>query len=79
MTPINDSAEENSETLTVRGIMPSMTQGSAILTILDDDAASTSVSLSLDPDSMMEDAGSVSVEVTAALNAATRPARPSSR
>ena len=73
VTPINDSAEENSETLTVRGIMPSMTQGSAILTILDDDAASTSVSLSLDPDSMMEDAGSVSVEVTAALNAATRP------
>ena len=73
VTPINDSTEENSETLTVRGIMPGMTPGSAILTILDDDDASTSVSLSLDPDSMREDAGSVSVEVTAALNAATRP------
>ena len=55
------------------GTASGFTVDDATLTLNDDDVASTSVSLSLDPGSVSEDAGSVSLAVTATLDQQARP------
>ena len=70
LTPDDDEAGEGVEEITVHGTASGLRVDDVTLTLNDDDAASTSVSLSLDPGSVSEDAGSVSVEVTAELNRA---------
>ena len=70
LRPTDDQVAEGPEEITVQGTASGLTVDDATLTLNDDDAASTSVSLSLDPGSVSEDAGSVSVEVTAELNGA---------
>ena len=61
---------EGAETITVHGTASNLSVDEATLTLNDDDTLSTSVSLSLDPAAVSENAGSVSVEVTAELNEA---------
>ena len=70
LRPTDDQVAEGPEEITVHGTASGLSVDDATLTLNDDDAASTSVSLSLDPGSVSEDAGSVSVEVTAELNGA---------
>ena len=70
LAPEDDELAEGAKEITVQGTAGGLTVDDAALTLNDDDAASTSVSLSLDPGSVSEDAGSVSVEVTAALDGA---------
>ena len=73
VTPADDRIAEGPETITVHGTASGLTVDDTILTLNDDDPASVSVSLSVDPASVSEDAGSVSVQVTAELDAAAGP------
>ena len=59
--------------ITVHGTASGLSVEDATLTLNDDDTASTSVSLSLDPGSVSEDAGSVSLKVTATLDQQASP------
>ena len=68
----DDNVAEGAETLTVSGTANGLAVDSATLTINDNDAASTKVTLSVDPTSVSEDAGSTSVTVTGSLNSAAR-------
>ena len=70
LTPEDDQIAEGVEEITVHGTASGLSVEDATLTLNDDDTASTSVSLSLNPTSVSENAGSVSVEVTAELNEA---------
>ena len=70
LTPEDDEIAESPEEITVHGSASGLSVDDVTLILNDDDAASTSVSLSVDPGSVSEDAGSVSVEVTAELNGA---------
>ena len=75
LTPAQDEIAEGPETLEVSG---TVTMGStlpvttATLTLTDDDTASTSIALSLVPDSVSEDAAAIRVTVTATLNDGAR-------
>ena len=73
VTPADDRIAEGPETITVHGTASGLTVDDTTLTLNDDDPASVSVSLSVDPASVSEDAGSVSVQVTAELDAAAGP------
>ena len=75
-TPLDDSDEEGDETVILTGSTsePGVDDGSATLTISDDESVPTAVLLSLSPDSVSEGAGSASVTVTAALNRGIREA-----
>ena len=71
--PENDSVHEGEETVTVSATGGGLVVTGAELALADDDAASTSVELSLLPDTVAESAVATSVEVTATLDAGTRP------
>ena len=71
-TPTDDNRVDAGETVVLTGSATGLTSGTATLTITDDDVASTAIELSLDPDSVAEDAAATAIEVTAALNAAVR-------
>ena len=71
LTPVNDGTSEGDETLTVRGTA-ALPVTAATLTLADDDTASSSIALSLDPDEVTEEGGQQTVTVTARLNAGTR-------
>ena len=68
IAPVDDTIAEGSETVVVSGSAEGLTGDTAELTITDDDAAPTAISLSLDPDSISEDGGSQTVTVKAALD-----------
>ena len=68
LTPTDDSAAEDSETVVLSGAADGLESGTATLTITDDDTP-TAIALSVDPDSVAEDAGATDVTVTAELNA----------
>ena len=70
LTPDDDEVAEGVEEITVHGTASGLTVDDATLTLNDDDQASASVSLSVDPASVSEDAGAVSVQVTAELDGA---------
>ena len=72
LTPEDDEIAESPEEITVHGSASGLSVDDATLTLNDDDQASASVSLSVDPASVSEDAGSVSVQVTAELDGAAR-------
>ena len=71
LTPMDDNVAEGEETLTVSGTS-ALPVTSEELTLTGDDAASTAIALTLDPDRVGENATST-VIVTAALNAKARP------
>ena len=70
LSPTDDDLVEGAETLAVSGTATGLTVTAAEVTITDDDAASTEVTLSVHPSSVAEGAGATAVTVTAALDAA---------
>ena len=72
LTPTDDDVEEGAETLVVSGTTDGLTVDSATLEITDNDAASTRVALSVDPDAVSEGASEQTVTVTGTLNGAAR-------
>ena len=74
LTPEDDGVAEGDEAITVLGAAAGLTVDLAELTLEDDDTASSSVSLSVHPGSVSEDAGPTVFAVTAALDGAARPA-----
>ena len=73
LTPVDDTVAEGPETLEVSGTTTDgLTVTAAELTLTDNDSAATSVTLTLDPAAVLEDAGPTPVEVTAALDGSAR-------
>ncbi len=74
LTPVADVEHEGAETIEVSGRtnVPDLTIYPAELTITDDDAAPSGITLTADPDSVAEDAGATTITVTAAVNGSTR-------
>ena len=70
LTPTDDHLEEPDETVTVSGTNSDFTVDSATLTITDNDAASTKVTLSLDRNSISESAGQTTIRVRGTLDGA---------
>ena len=69
--PEDDNVRESNETLRVAGTAD-LDVTAAVVSITDDDAASTGIALSAVPVRVIEDGGPVQVKVTAALNRAAR-------
>ena len=72
--PTGDSLAEGDETVILTGTATGLTSGTATLTITDDDAAPTAVTLSLNPAAVGESASATMVTVTASLNNSPLPA-----
>ncbi len=80
LTPTNDDLYEGSETISLDGTLTGVAVTDTSLTITDDDAAPTGITLSVDtngstsgtPSTVAEDAGATVVTVTATVNGATR-------
>ena len=73
LTPTDDVIGESDETITVSGTTRSgLTVTDAALKITDDETASTGVTLSVNPTTVIEGAAGTPVTVTAALNEAAR-------
>ena len=72
LAPTNDSAVEGARTITVDGSVPGLAVRSADLTLNDDDVASTTVTLTLDPREVGERAGGRAVRVTGTLDGGAR-------
>ena len=73
--PIQDDTAEGAETVTVSGMSTSgLPVTSAVLTLTDDDTASTAIALALDPGSVAEGDDDTEVTVTALLNDGARTA-----
>ena len=72
LTPTNDVVDETNETVTVSGESGSLTVNSATITLTDDDAAPTSITLTVDDDGVGEDAGATLITVTATVDGTTR-------
>ena len=70
LTPTDDNLHEGDETVTVSGTHDDLPVDSTSVTITDNDTASTKVTLSVDPDSVSEGAGSPTITVTGTLNGA---------
>ena len=66
--PTGDGLAEGDETVILTGSAAGLDAGAATLTITDDDAAPTAVSLSLNPAAVGESAAATAVTVTASLN-----------
>ena len=71
LTPEDDNVGESNQTLTVDG-SADLPVTAASVTITDNDVPSDGISLSASPDLVSEDAGAVSVRVTASFNGAAR-------
>ena len=72
LTPTNDAVDETNETVTVSGESGSLTVNSATITLTDDDAAPTSITLTVDDDGVGEDDGATLITVTATVDGTTR-------
>ena len=80
LTPTSDVLDEPNETISVHGTQANITFTDAIITIDDDDAAPSGITLSVDtngstpgtPSTVAEDAGATVVTVTATVNGTTR-------
>ena len=70
ITPTNDSVDESDETVTV-GSSSSLVSSNATITISDDDATPTSVGLTVSPATVLENAGTTAVTVTASIAGTT--------
>ncbi len=72
LTPKDDVLAEDDETLQVTGVAGDLTITPDTITIRDDDAAPTGITLTANPASVVEGAGATTVTVTAAVNGRTR-------
>ena len=72
LTPTDDVVDETNETVTVSGESGSLTVNSATITLTDDDAAPTSITLTVNDDSVAEDDGATTITVTATVDGTTR-------
>ena len=72
--PEEDSFSEGTETVTVEGEAAGLDDATADLSITDNDAAPTKITLSVDPASVAEDASSTAVAVKAVLDGGRRQA-----
>ncbi len=80
LTPTSDVLDESNETISVHGTQANITFTDATITITDDDAAPSGITLSVDtngstagtPSTVAEDAGATVVTVTATVNGTTR-------
>ena len=70
LTPAQDTAVEGDETIGVAGSAAGLTVSGTTLTMTDDDRAAPSVTLSVNPSSVSENAGATSVTVTATASSA---------
>ena len=72
LTPTDDVVDETNETVTVSGTSGALTVNSATITLTDDDAAPTAITLTVNDDNVSEDAGATTITVTATVDGATR-------
>ena len=72
LTPTNDVVDETNETVTVSGSSGSLTVNSDTITLTDDDAAPTAITLTVDDDGVAEDDGATTITVTATVDGTTR-------
>ena len=75
--PTEDTLDESDETVVLTGSAPSalsLTAGTATLTITDNDAAPTAVTLAVSPNSVAEGANATNITVTASLTGSQRTA-----
>ena len=72
LTPTDDAVDETNETITVSGTSGSLTVNSATITLTDDDAAPTSITLTVNDDAVSEGDGATTITVTATVDGATR-------
>ncbi len=70
-TPVDDSVDEPNETVEVTGKSGTLTVTKDVITITDDDAAPTAITLTAAPDSVAESAGETEISVTATLGGTT--------
>ena len=72
LTPTDDAVDETDETITVSGVSGSLTVNSDTITLADDDAAPTSITLTVNDNSVGEGDGATTITVTAAVDGSTR-------
>ena len=72
LTPTDDVVDETNETLTVSGASGSLTVNPATITLADNDAAPTSITLTVNDNSVGEGDGATTITVTATVDGATR-------
>ena len=72
LTPIDDEIAEDAETITVHGVFEGLIAEPAELVLNDDDAASSAVALSVNPEQISEDDAATTVTVTAKLDQGAR-------
>ncbi len=72
LTPTVDATDETNETITVSGTSGGLTVNSATISLTDDDAAPTSITLTVDDNSVGEGDGATTITVTATVDGATR-------
>ena len=72
LTPTDDAVDETNETITVRGTSSGLTVNSATISLTDDDAAPTSITLTVNDDTVSEGDGATTITVTATVDGTTR-------
>ena len=72
LTPTQDVLHEGSETISLDGTLTGVTVTDATITLTDDDAAPTGITLSVSPATVGEGAGETEITVTAMVNGSTR-------
>ena len=74
LTPTDDSVDETDETVTLSGTSyaSALRVNPATITITDNDAAPTSITLTVDDNSVAEDDGATTITVTATVDGTTR-------
>ena len=72
LTPTNDAVDETDETVTVSGMSGGLTVNSATITLTDNDAAPTAITLTVSDSSVAEDDGATAITVTATVDGTTR-------
>ena len=72
ITPTDDNFVTGNETVTVGGELTGVSVSSAELTLIDDDAVPSAISLAVSPNTVSESAGTTEITVTATIAGTTR-------
>ena len=72
LTPTDDAVDETDETVTVSGVSGSLTVKSATISLTDDDGAPSSITLTVDDNSVGEGDGATTITVKATVDGTTR-------
>ena len=72
LTPTNDDLYEGSETISLDGTLEGVAVTNTSLTLTDDDAAPSGITLSVSPAAVGEEDGETKITVTATVNGSTR-------